>query len=196
MTGQLRERVGEILALDGKKSGRISRVRFLLSMVKRYLLERLAFFSPSNRFRVWCYRAMGVRIGGGVYIGNYVTFDRIFPHHVRVGDRTSIGDRCLITAHANIPSATPLRAIYPRTVKDTVIGVGVWIMPNCTIAPGVRIGDYAVIATGAVVTKDVPPKSLAAGVPARVVKDLSTHPAFQSPTAAELEVNNEALVRS
>ncbi len=172
------EKVNEILAIEGKPLTRSARTRFLAAMVRRYLLERLAFFSPSNGLRVWCFRKAGVRIGEGVYIGNYVTFDRIFPHHITVGDRTSIGDRCLITAHANIPSETPLRAIYPRTMRDTVIGEGVWIMPNCTITPGVRVGDFAVIATGAVVTNDIPTKTLAGGVPAKVLKDLSDHEAL------------------
>lgn len=178
MTRPMRDRLDEVLAIDGKR-GRAARARFVLAMAKRYLLERIAFFSPSNRIRVWCYRHIGVRIGTGVYIGNYVTFDRIFPQRITVRDHASIGDRCLITAHANIPSDTPLRAIYPRTVKETVIGEGVWIMPNCTIAPGVHIGDHAVVATGAVVTEAVPPRTLAAGVPARVVKDLSGHETFQ-----------------
>ena len=184
MTRPMREKVEEILAIEGK-SGRAARIRFLLAMAKRHILERLAYFSPSNRFRVWCYRRMGVRIGIGVYVGNYVTFDRIFPHRITVGDHTSIGDRCLITAHANIPSETPLKAIYPRTVRETVIGEGVWIMPNCTIAPGVRIGDHTVVATGAVVTNSIPPRSLAAGVPARVVKDLGGHEAFRRTESEE-----------
>ena len=46
-------------------------------------------------------------------------------------------------------------------------------MPNVTIIPGVTIGDEAVVATGSVVTKDVPPRTLVAGVPARPVKDLN-----------------------
>ena len=54
-----------------------------------------------------------------------------------------------------------------------MIGKGVWIMPNVTIIPGVTIGDEAVVATGSVVTKDVPPRTLVAGVPAKVVKDLN-----------------------
>ena len=53
---------------------------------------------------------------------------------------------------------------------QTRIGRGVWIMPNVTIAPGITIGDEAVIATGLVVTKDAA-RCLAAGVPAKVVKD-------------------------
>lgn len=88
-------------------------------------------------------------------------------------------DRSVITAHANIPSNTRLKKIYPRKVMQTRIGKGVWVMPNVIIAPGVTIGDEAVLATGAVVTKDVPPRCLAAGVPAKVVKDFSDHEIFK-----------------
>ncbi|RMZ50139.1 transferase [Flavobacteriaceae bacterium PRS1] len=56
----------------------------------------------------------------------------------------------------------------------TKIGKGVWIIPAVIIAPGVTIGDEAVIATGSVVTKDVPPRTLVAGVSAKVVKDLNS----------------------
>ena len=51
-------------------------------------------------------------------------------------------------------------------------------MPSVILAPGITIGNEAVIATGSVVTKDVPPRCLVAGVPAKVVKDLSNHEAF------------------
>jgi acetyltransferase-like isoleucine patch superfamily enzyme len=165
-------KMDEILGFYGK-SGNIARIGLVLAFWKRYFLEHRANSSMSNKFRVWCYRKMGVNIGKGVFIGNYIIFDRIFPSKIWIGDDTSIGDKCVITAHANIPSNTPLKKIYPRTVKETRIGKGVWIMPNSVIAPGVNIGDYAVIATGAVVTKDVPAKCLAAGVPAKVVKELN-----------------------
>lgn len=55
--------------------------------------------------------------------------------------------------------------------KDIYIGNHVWIGAKATILKGVHIGDGAVIAAGAVVTKDVPAGSLAAGVPARVIKE-------------------------
>lgn len=53
-----------------------------------------------------------------------------------------------------------------------VIGNGVWIGANVTILGGVNIGDGAVVAAGAVVTKDVPAKTLVGGVPAKVIKQL------------------------
>ena len=52
------------------------------------------------------------------------------------------------------------------------IGSGVWFGASVTVLPGVSIGDEAVIAAGAVVTKDVPPRTVAAGVPAKVIKRL------------------------
>ena len=50
------------------------------------------------------------------------------------------------------------------------IGAHVWIGSNATILPGVTVGDYAVIAAGAVVTKDVPAMTVMGGVPAKVLK--------------------------
>jgi maltose O-acetyltransferase len=53
-----------------------------------------------------------------------------------------------------------------------IIEDDVWLATRCTILKGVRIGKGAVVATGAVVTKDVPPRSVVAGVPAKVIKTL------------------------
>lgn len=51
------------------------------------------------------------------------------------------------------------------------IGDKVWIATNAMILPGVTIGDGAIVAAGAVVTKDVPPRCMVAGVPAKVIKE-------------------------
>ena len=48
----------------------------------------------------------------------------------------------------------------------------VWVGANAVILPGVTIGEHCVVAAGAVVTKDVPPHSLVAGVPAKVIKQI------------------------
>ena len=53
-----------------------------------------------------------------------------------------------------------------------VIGRDVWIGGNCTILPGVTIGNNVVVAAGAVVTKDVPDNCVVAGVPAKVIRKL------------------------
>jgi acetyltransferase-like isoleucine patch superfamily enzyme len=169
----------EVLDFYGYK-GFFGKMRYAIKFVWRFFLDKVAFFCFIKSWRTTIHRWRGVNIGKGVYIGHEVMFDRVFTDQIFIGDNTSIGDRTTITAHANIPSDTRLKKIYPRMVMQTRIGNGVWIMPNVIIAPGVTIGDEAVIATGSVVTKDVPARCLAAGVPAKVVKDLSGHDAFKN----------------
>jgi serine O-acetyltransferase len=57
-----------------------------------------------------------------------------------------------------------------REIKYPVIGDDVWIGPHAIIIGGVRIGDGAIIGAGSIVTKDVPPRSMVVGNPARVIK--------------------------
>ena len=59
--------------------------------------------------------------------------------------------------------------LFPAPIR---IGKNVWIGANATVLPGVMIGDNAVIAAGAVVTKDVPANAVAAGVPARAIRKI------------------------
>lgn len=61
--------------------------------------------------------------------------------------------------------------LYVRLWGGVNIGNKVWIATNAIILPGVTIGDGAIIAAGAVVTKDVPSRSMVAGVPAKVIKE-------------------------
>ena len=162
----------EVLDFYGLNSF-FGKIRYGFRFLFRFFLDKVAFFCPIKSWRTSIHRWRGVNIGKGVYIGHEVMFDRVFTDQIFIGDNTSIGDRTIITAHANIPSETILKKIYPRQVMQTKIGKGVWIMPNVTIAPGVTIGDESVIATGSVVTKDVPSRVLVAGIPAKVVKDLN-----------------------
>ena len=148
------------------------KLRYTLVQLWRFTLSHLAFFVPFKGWRATMYRWSGVNIGRRVYIGHDMLFDRAFPEQITIGDDTAIGDRCTIPAHGCIPTQTPLKEIYPLTVKPVNIGSRVWIMPNVTIIYGVTVGDEAVIATGSVVTRDVPPRTLVAGIPAKVIKQL------------------------
>ncbi len=86
--------------------------------------------------------------------------------------RVQIGHRVMIGQHS-IVSDTPVpeSATWEGTEgAPIVIGDDVWIAGRVTVMPGVTIGDGAVIAAGSIVTEDIPPRMLAGGIPARVLK--------------------------
>lgn len=94
------------------------------------------------------------------------SFCRIYGHgSVEIGEDTQIGPGSLITT-TDHDYHDALKTRY----KAVRIGREVWIGANVTVLPGVTIGDRAVIGAGAVVTKDIPARAIAVGVPARVIR--------------------------
>ena len=107
---------------------------------------------------------------GDFFLANYnVTILDIAEF--RAGAHGWIGPGTLISTIGH-PLSPRGRRDFLGIAKPVVIGNDVWIGGNCTILPGVTIGDNVVVAAGAVVTKDVPPNSLVGGVPARALKDI------------------------
>jgi acetyltransferase-like isoleucine patch superfamily enzyme len=90
---------------------------------------------------------------------------------VTMGDWVMVGPHVLIST-VNHPLSPRGRRNRLGVAKPVRIGDDVWIGGHATILPGVTIGDGAVVAAGAVVTKDVSPCTVVAGVPARVVKKI------------------------
>jgi acetyltransferase-like isoleucine patch superfamily enzyme len=144
----------------------------MVRTIARILIQKVANMVPFDGLRSDLYRASGVRIGKGVFVGEGVLFDKLHPEYIEIGDRTAIGARAIITAHQIIPTETDLRALYPEEYKRTVVEHDVWIMPGVIITPGVTIGHHSVLATGAVIHKSVPPYSLVVGGGFRVAKQL------------------------
>ncbi|MCA9930922.1 MAG: acyltransferase [Anaerolineales bacterium] len=105
------------------------------------------------RFNVGCF----LNLGDTITIGRHVGF----------GQQVMI----LTETHA---IGTPDYRSGQLTPRPVTIGNGCWIGARATILPGVTIGDGAVIAAGAVITKDVPPHVVAGGVPAKIIKRLAT----------------------
>lgn len=106
-----------------------------------------------------CYVADGVTVGNGVKVQNNVSLYT----GVVVEDDVFLGPSCVLTNVINPRAAVSRRDEY----KTTLIKKGATIGANATIVCGVTIGEYAFIAAGAVVTRDVPPYALMKGVPAR-----------------------------
>ena len=89
---------------------------------------------------------------------------------IRIGNNCLIGpDVGLYTAGHRLEPERRSADVYGLPIT---IGNDVWIGGHSTILPGVTIGDGAIIAAGSVVTKDVPPRSLVAGNPAKVKKQI------------------------
>lgn len=110
-------------------------------------------------------------IGDNTYIGEL--------NNIRAaGGRIIIGNNCLLSQQVTIVSSNHginrekliIEQPWCTEQSDIVIGDDVWIGAQSVILPGVTIGDGAVIAAGAVVTKDVEPYSIVAGCPAKLLK--------------------------
>lgn len=109
------------------------------------------------------------KIGNHVWIGPQAYFDArclVLEDYVGWGP----GAKVLGSAHTGEPVEDPIIAT-PLVIKPVVIGFGADIGTSAVILPGVRIGANAIIGAGAVVNHDVPDFAIAAGVPARVLRD-------------------------
>jgi acetyltransferase-like isoleucine patch superfamily enzyme len=113
-----------------------------------------------------------------VEIGDDVSFSG-FLHIWGMGG-VQIGNRVMIGSHVAISSLThdPAAAVMKGTciAKPVVIEDDAWLGAHAVILPGVRVGRGAVVAAGAVVTKDVPARMIVAGVPARPMRRRAASP--------------------
>lgn len=114
-------------------------------------------------------------IGNGSSVRDFSQVTAI--QSIRIGNGVLIGPNVLITDNAHGASESELLDIAPNlrplsSKGSVVIEDNVWIGTKSSIMPGVRIGRGAIIGANSVVTHDIPPYSVAAGVPARVIKTL------------------------
>ena len=108
-----------------------------------------------------------ITLGKGVFINEGCCFQD--QGGIEIGDNALIGQQVVI-ATLNHDLAPDKRAnMIPAPVK---IGNRVWIGAHATILAGVTVGDNAVVAAGAVVTKDVPANAVVGGVPAKIIKTI------------------------
>lgn len=90
---------------------------------------------------------------------------------VKIGNNVILAQNIVLSAlNHSYEKTTECIAAQKVTTSQITIEDDVWIAANCTITAGVTIGKHSVVAAGAVVTKDIPPYSLAAGVPAKIIK--------------------------
>ena len=115
----------------------------------------------------------------------YRNVDIRSPYRITIGEHTNINKKCLLDGRGglrighNVDIAQEVNIwteqhdynspVYASTCAPVIVEDYVWIASRATILPGVTIGRGAVVASCAVVTKDVPPLAIVAGVPAKVI---------------------------
>lgn len=143
---------------------------------------------PSHHLRRFVYRALGAEIGKNVVFHFRTEIRGI--HRLRIGNGTIIGDNALLAAqgglaigeNVNISSNVSIYSIEhdhrdpdfcctSEKIRPITIGNRVWIGSNAIILTGVNIGEGAVCCAGCVVTKDVEPYAVVAGIPAKKVNE-------------------------
>ena len=133
-----------------------------------------------------------VHIGNDVYVGHQTILKGYYKNEMHIGDGTWIGQQCffhsgggirigknvgigpgvkiLTSVHAEAGRGTPILH-SPIDFSEVVVEDDCDLGVGCILMPGVRVGRGAQVAAGAVVTRDVKPYSVVAGVPAKVLRE-------------------------
>lgn len=141
----------------------LNKVReYLSEIIGNKIDERTAIFPPF-------YTNFGkfINLGKNVIINHACSF--LDLGGITIEDDVMIGPRVNITSESHPVEIAERKTLVPSKV---VIKRNAWIGAAATIMPGVTIGENSVVAAGAVVTKDVPAKTVVAGVPAKEIKEL------------------------
>jgi len=116
--------------------------------------------------------------GAHVHFGNnvYANFNLtcVDDTHIYVGDYTMLGPNVII-ATAGHPILPELREQAYQYNVPVHIGKNCWLGAGVIVLPGITIGDNSVIGAGSVVTKDIPPNTVAVGNPCKVLRNISEH---------------------
>lgn len=147
------------------------------------IVNNLVSKLPSEFLRRKSLQLLGCTIGDGTFL--YAGFHIRNPKGLRIGKQCSIGPKVLLDARSNLVIGNSVVIAYEAIIwtlhhdyndlyfkakgSPVIIEDHVWICSRSIILPGVRIGEGAVVASGAVVTKDVPAYCIVGGVPAKII---------------------------
>ncbi len=131
-------------------------------VVINFLVIATARYLPWLPLKNALYRRIGMTVGKRVSVGLEATFDIFFPELISIGDNSIIGFNTAILGHEYL--------IKTWRKGKVEIGSNVVIGANCTVLPGIRIGDGAVVSAHSLVNRDIPAGAFYGGVPARRLK--------------------------
>jgi acetyltransferase-like isoleucine patch superfamily enzyme len=111
----------------------------------------------------------GLEVGDECFLGDECLLD--LAEGIRLERQVTLAERVLVLTHLNVGYRDhPLQERFPAMAAPVVIEQGAFLGANVTVLAGVRIGSRSFVAAGSVVTADVPPGTLVAGVPARTIR--------------------------
>ena len=144
--------------------------------IRKKIFKLAGKYFPLNSVRIWAFRKAGYSIGKQVYIGEelHITDDLSGPSNTNfiVGDRVSIAQRVMVIL-ASDPNWSRLSSKV-KIIRGTVrLESDAWIGAGSIILPNITIGEQAIVGAGSVVTKDVAPRTIVTGNPAKFLREVS-----------------------
>lgn len=131
-----------------------------------------------------------ITIGSGTKVGEHAyLWAGDESGRITIGEHCRLGPEVFITASDyGLLSDEPI-AYQPRNERDVVIGNDVWLGARVFVGAGVTIGDGCAVSAGSVVTKSLPPNSVAVGIPARIVRRREDYARRPEESGAEVEAS-------
>ena len=164
-----RDTYADVLFQEAVRIGMELNCQYHTSEEIREIMGRLTGKKIDDSFRLFppFYTDFGknITIGKDVFINSGCHFQD--QGSITIGDGSLIGHNVVLVTINHDLNPKENRKNHYAPIK---IGSHVWIGSNATVLPGVTVGDWAVIAAGAVVTKDVPARTVVGGVPAKILK--------------------------
>lgn len=153
--------------------------KFFRNIRLKHLANKMdwAILEPFNprKLRPHFMRKMGCKVGKGCYIGEHVKIDQSHPDMITVEDNVSIAAGTRLLCHQRDFTNYNVGDDYMKlgyTIKPIVLKKGCLIGMESMVLPGVTVGEGAIVGAGSLVTKDIPAWTIAAGNPAKVIKQI------------------------
>ena len=140
---------------------------FILQFFQARIGRNARIYSPlifhNTNFR-------NLSIGDNCHIGRCVFLDLV--DRISIGNNITISMKCTFITHTDLGNSPLVERGYPPSSGEIIIEDGVYIGVGATVLQGVRIGENSIIGACALVSKNVPPNSVVAGVPAKTIRTL------------------------
>lgn len=148
--------------------------------LRNALLYKVIMRIPHRKTRIWALRKQGFSVGENVYIPADIKIVHNFVYNrgnLTIGDRVSIAPAVIIilSSHSNFSNTSKKISQHESFVS---INNDAWIGAGAIIMNGSTIGEGAIIGCGSIVTHDVPPHTIVAGNPAKIIEKINPNEYF------------------